>query len=167
MIDIDGLRKFLISSEGAYPPVFAGRKEELNLLTTTAQDTWMLSKAGGGGSLSKRTQIIHGAPGAGKSTLLRELGRKLHATPAAAGQPRVLYTNIADFEMDTSRFLARMAAMVRLDADTWRQRSRNIAPRMGGTLNLGLISASLDGDTTVQKPPRTMVELSERLPPER
>ncbi len=89
-IDIEGLREFIVSSEGVYPPVFAGRKEELDKLTAGARVTWQLFRAGDTGSLSKRTHIIHGAPGAGKSTLLRELGRRLHADPAA-GQPRVLY----------------------------------------------------------------------------
>ncbi len=166
-IDIGGLRTFIASSEGADPPIFAGRQAELYELTTAARNTWMLAGAGGGGSLSKRTHIIHGAPGAGKSTLLRELGRRLHAVPPAAGQPRLLYTNSADFEMDTSKFLARMAAMARLDADTWRQRLQRIASRMGGTLNLGLISASLDRDGSAQVPPRTIGNLHDNLPPDR
>ena len=47
MIDIDGLRKFLISSEGADPPVFAGRKEELNLLMNVPGEASAASTSGG------------------------------------------------------------------------------------------------------------------------
>ena len=79
----------------------------------------------------------------------------------------MLYTNIADFEMDTSKFLARMATLAQLDVDRWQERLRGIASRMGGTLNLGLISASLDRDEFAKVVPQTIGELSNRLPPER
>ena len=69
--------------------------------------------------------------------------------------------------MDTSKFLARMATLAQLDADRWQGRLRGIASRMGGTLNLGLISASLDRDELAKVVPQTIGELSNRLPPER
>ncbi len=77
------------------------------------------------------------------------------------------FANIADFEMDTGKFLARMTTLARLDADRWQKRLRSVASRMGGTINPGLISASLDRDESAQSPPRTIGEMEDRLPPER
>ncbi|MCY3878364.1 MAG: ATP-binding protein [Rhodobacteraceae bacterium] len=167
MVDFKGIRDFVGDSEGAYPPVFAGRRAELEALSYAAGDTWRRFRKMDSSHLSKRTRIVHGAPGAGKSTLLRELARHLHAAEAETGQPRLLYTTSADFSQNTCKILARLENLARLDADSWRERLKSVASRVSWSANLGPLGASLDSGNPLPGRPRNIGELEDRLPAER
>ena len=147
--------------------MFAGRQAELEALSHAAVDTWQRSLTKDSSHLSKRTRIIHGAPGAGKSTLLRELARHLHSGSAEPGQPRLLYTNSAEFSQNTDKIIARLENLARLDADSWKGRLKSIASRVSYSANPGPLGASLDADSSALERPRNIGELADRLPADR
>lgn len=163
MVDLDGLRDFMTRSEGADPPYFVGRQDEIDGLMSAAVQTWRHRGVADDGSLSKRTQIVHGAPGAGKSTLLRELARRLHATGTGKGQPRVLYANSADYTQDPDRFLAAIEMLAMLNPDRWKRRLQEVASRMSGSVSLGPVTIGIAGDGSANDRPRTIGQLHERL----
>ncbi len=166
-IDLEELQRFITQSEGADPPYFAGWQAELDLIANQARDLWVHFERGLHRSLSKRSHIVYGAPGAGKSSLLSELGRRLHADEQSTGQPRLLYENSADFMADPSRCLHRIEKLSNLNTSKWTERLRTLSYRIRGTINLGLINASLNRDETASHPPSSVMELADRMPPER
>ncbi|MCY3880123.1 MAG: ATP-binding protein [Rhodobacteraceae bacterium] len=167
MVNFLKLLKFIDSSEGAYPPVFAGRQAELEALSYAAGNTWEIFRTMDGSQLSKRTRIIHGAPGAGKSTILRELARRLHAAPAEPGQPRLFYTTSSAFSEDTSDILAELENLARFDSDDWKQWLTIAASRINLSAGVGPVGAGINPTSATHDRPRTVSELKTRLPADR
>ncbi|MCY3879028.1 MAG: ATP-binding protein [Rhodobacteraceae bacterium] len=167
MVNFPGLEKFIESSEGKDPPVFAGRQDELDALSHAAGSTWSLAREVGSRGLSKRTRIIHGAPGAGKSSLLSELARRLHASPAETGQPRLLYTTSSAVSEDTSDILAQLENLARLDTDSWNQRLKRVASHFNFSAGAGPFGVGFNPMDATHGRPRTVSELKTRLPADR
>ena len=167
--DAQGLLEFTKKTEGAPPPVFAGRGDVLDDIEDAAGLAWESKDPApdapptAKGGAAKNTRIVQGAPGAGKSSILAELVRRSAKDDGAESRARVVTFESSEIVENLPQVLRTVAAAASLKRSRWREILGNVV--VG--LNAGLPSVSFDiGRLTDVSAPENLSDLAGRHPRE-
>ncbi len=168
--DAQGLLEFTRKTEGAPPPVFAGRGNVLEDIEGASGLAWESKDPGPEdpptmqGGAPKNTRIVQGAPGAGKSSILAELVKRSAKGHDVPGQTRVVTFESSEIVENLPQVLHTIAAAACLERPRWREILRKAVV----SLNAGLPSVSLDiGRLTDVPAPQSLSDLAGHYPRER
>jgi len=156
----DGLRAFIGQTEGAPPPVFAGRQDIIKDIEDAAGLAWNGRGAVAHGA-AKATRIIQGAPGAGKSSILAELRKR----SLRAGDIRVVGLSSEVLTAAVPTTILTIAAAGGLPPERW----RNVQARISGGISIGIANLATEAGWTgtPHEAPQHLTSLKEIFPPEK
>ncbi len=172
------LKHYIRFKDKNTPPYFAGRKKVLSDIEDACELSWEMHRAKGAGQPEATTRVIYGAPGAGKTSTLTYLKDcwkgKSYATADESGAarpqpaPRV-YLLQSDSPLDDPEdFCRKLANVLAPGSGSALLDAVSRTERMGTDLNLGVIKAEGETETTRHSPApaAALATVLKVLPPE-
>ncbi len=170
------LKHYIRFKDKNAPPYFAGRKKVLSDIEDACELSWEMHRTKGAGQPEATTRVIYGAPGAGKTSTLTYLKDcwkgKSYATADESGAarqqpaPRV-YLLQSDSPLDDPEdFCRNLANVLAPGSGSALLDAVSRTERMGTDLNLGVITAEGETETTRHSPAAALATVLKAVPPE-
>ncbi len=172
------LKHYIRFKDKNAPPYFAGRKKVLSDIEDACELSWEMHRTKGAGQPEATTRVIYGAPGAGKTSTLKYLRDcwegKSYATADESGAarqqpaPRVYLLKASSRLDDPKEFCRKLANVLAPGSGSALLDAVSRTERMGTDLNLGLIKAEGETETTRHSaaPAAALATVLKAVPPE-